>query len=75
MGPAEGLDRDVAVIGAVREAIGEGCALFADANNGYTLNGAVSSSLAPPGRPRLGWLKNPKQKTRFSLRRYGLGFR
>ena len=47
--PAEGLDRDVAVIGAVREAIGEGCALFADANDGYTLDPVPSRV---PGWPR-----------------------
>ena len=58
MGPAEGLDRDVAVIGAVREAIGEGCALFADANNGYTLNGACEF-LAGTASARLGWLEEP----------------
>lgn len=35
---AEGTLRDIAVIRAVREAVGPGCPLLLDANNGYNLN-------------------------------------
>jgi len=36
--PDDGLARDIAVIQAVREAVGPDCKLLLDANNGYTLN-------------------------------------
>jgi L-rhamnonate dehydratase len=36
--PGDGLARDIAVIQAVREAVGPECKLMLDANNGYTLN-------------------------------------
>jgi L-rhamnonate dehydratase len=58
MGAAEGMDRDVAVIEAVREAVGPECAVLADANNGYTLNGA-KEFLARTADARLGWLEEP----------------
>ena len=35
---AEGTERDIAIIRAVREAVGPGCTLMIDANNGYNLN-------------------------------------
>jgi L-alanine-DL-glutamate epimerase-like enolase superfamily enzyme len=38
MPPAEGTARDIAVIRAVREAVGPAATLMLDANNGYTLN-------------------------------------
>lgn len=34
----EGTGRDVAIVKAVRDAVGPGCPLLLDANNGYTLN-------------------------------------
>ncbi len=58
MGAAEGMDRDVAAIEAVREAVGPECAVLADANNGYTLNGA-KEFLARTAGARLGWLEEP----------------
>jgi len=58
MDPAAGLDRDVAVMTAVREAIGPDCALLADANNGFTLNGAQEFPERTAGLG-LGWLEEP----------------
>jgi L-rhamnonate dehydratase len=58
MNPAAGLDRDVAVMTAVREAIGPDCALLADANNGFTLNGAQEFLERTAGLG-LGWLEEP----------------
>ena len=58
MGAAEGMDRDVAAIEAVREAVGPECAVLADANNGYTLNGA-KEFLARTADAGLGWLEEP----------------
>ncbi len=56
--PAPGLERDVAVMEAVREAIGPASALFADANDGYTLNGA-KEFLARTASLGVGWLEEP----------------
>jgi L-rhamnonate dehydratase len=53
-----GLDRDVAVVGAVRDAIGPNCDLFADANNGYTLN-LAKAFLERTASYRVGWLEEP----------------
>jgi L-rhamnonate dehydratase len=58
MSPAAGLDRDVAVMEAVREAIGPECSLLADANNGFTLN-AAQEFLERTADLRLGWLEEP----------------
>jgi L-rhamnonate dehydratase len=58
MSPAAGLDRDVAVMTAVREAIGPDCVLLADANNGFTLNGA-QEFLERTADLGLGWLEEP----------------
>lgn len=58
MSPAAGLDRDVAVMVAVRAAIGPDCALLADANNGFTLNGAQEFIERTAGLG-LGWLEEP----------------
>lgn len=58
MDPAAGLDRDVAVIKAVREAVGPDCELLADANNGFTLNGA-QEFLDRTASLGLGWLEEP----------------
>jgi L-rhamnonate dehydratase len=55
---AEGMSRDVAVVEAVRDAIGPGCALLADANNGYTLNGA-REFLGRTAGAHVGWLEEP----------------
>lgn len=58
MDPVAGLDRDVAVMTAVRGAIGPDCALLADANNGFTLNGAREFLDRTAGLG-LGWLEEP----------------
>jgi L-rhamnonate dehydratase len=58
MATRAGLDRDVAVVGAVRDAIGPSCHLFADANNGYTLN-LAKEFLERTASYRLGWLEEP----------------
>ena len=59
-----GLDRDVAVVGAVRDAIGPDCNLFADANNGYTLN-LAKEFLERTASYRWGGWKNRSTKTPF----------
>jgi L-rhamnonate dehydratase len=58
MSPQAGLERDVAVVAAVRDAIGPDCPLFVDANNGYTLNGA-KAFLAATASYQVGWLEEP----------------
>jgi L-rhamnonate dehydratase len=58
MGAAEGMDRDVAVMEAVRGAVGPECTLLADANNGYTFNGA-REFLARTAGAHVGWLEEP----------------
>jgi L-rhamnonate dehydratase len=58
MSPTAGLDADVAVTKAVREAIGPDCVLLADANNGFTLNGA-KEFLDRTADLGLGWLEEP----------------
>jgi len=42
----EGTDRDIAIVRAVREAVGPDCPLMIDANNGYNLNLAKQVLLA-----------------------------
>lgn len=42
----EGMERDIAIIRAVREAVGSDCPLMIDANNGYNLNLAKQVLLA-----------------------------
>ena len=58
MEPEKGTGRDVAVVRAVREAVGPGPEIMIDANNGYTLNLAkrVLDQLADC---RLHWLEEP----------------
>jgi L-rhamnonate dehydratase len=58
MNPAAGLDWDVAVTKAVRQAIGPDCVLLADANDGFTLNGA-QEFLERTADLALGWLEEP----------------
>jgi L-rhamnonate dehydratase len=58
MGAAEGMDRDVAVIQAVRGALGAECTLLADANNGYTFNGA-REFMVRTADSHVGWLEEP----------------
>jgi L-rhamnonate dehydratase len=58
MNPGAGLERDVAVVGAVREAIGEDCSLMVDANNGYTLN-AAQEFLEKTAEFAIEWLEEP----------------
>lgn len=58
MGPGPGLQRDVAVMEAIREAVGPASGLFADANDGYTLNGA-KEFLARTAGLGVGWLEEP----------------
>jgi L-rhamnonate dehydratase len=58
MAPTSGLERDIAVVEAVRDAIGPACTLLADANNGYTLN-VAKAFLERTSSSRLGWLEEP----------------
>lgn len=55
---AEGTRRDIAVIEAVREAVGPACALMVDANNGYTLN-LAKQVLAATAACHLCWIEVP----------------
>jgi L-alanine-DL-glutamate epimerase-like enolase superfamily enzyme len=55
---AEGVGRDIAVIQAVREAVGTRCPLMIDANNGYNLN-IVKEVLLATRACRLFWLEEP----------------
>lgn len=58
MSPVAGLARDVAVVRAVREAVGDGCPLLVDANNGFTLNGTKELlQRIAPSQP--GWIEEP----------------
>jgi L-alanine-DL-glutamate epimerase-like enolase superfamily enzyme len=66
MGAAEGMDRDVAVMEAVREALGPECTLLADANNGYTFNGA-REFLVRTAEAHVGWLEEPFSEDRVLL--------
>ena len=66
MGAAEGMDRDVAVMEAVRGALGEECTLLADANNGYTFNGA-REFLVRTAEAHVGWLEEPFAEDRVLL--------
>ena len=56
MALAEGTERDIAVIRAVRAAAGTGAALMIDANNGYNLN-LAKQVLAATAGCRLLWLE------------------
>jgi L-rhamnonate dehydratase len=58
MEPEAGLDRDVAVIEGVREAVGDDCGVLADANNGFTLNGTLRF-LDRTRSSRVGWIEEP----------------
>jgi L-alanine-DL-glutamate epimerase-like enolase superfamily enzyme len=52
----EGLRRDIAVVNAVRKAVGPDADVMADANNGYTFNGA-RDFLAGTADSRVFWLE------------------
>ncbi len=54
--PDEGLARDIAVVRAVREAVGPGCTLLLDANNGCTLNTA-KQMLTETAQCNIFWLE------------------
>jgi L-rhamnonate dehydratase len=54
----EGTQRDIAVIHAVREAVGPAAPLMVDANNGYNFN-LVKSVLQETAACRLLWLEEP----------------
>jgi L-rhamnonate dehydratase len=58
MSPESGLERDIAVVAAVRDAVGPDCPLFVDANNGYTLNTA-KAFLDGSAASTVGWLEEP----------------
>lgn len=58
MPTADGLERDIAVVRAVRDAIGPTCQLFADANNGYTLN-IAKQFLEETASAGVGWIEEP----------------
>lgn len=67
MDPVEGLERDVAVVGAVREALGRESSLFADANNGFTFNGA-REFLKRSSSANLAWLEEAFNEDSVLLR-------
>jgi len=58
MPPREGMRRDVAVVRAVRAAVGPEARLMADANNGFNLN-LAKRFLAETADCRLHWLEEP----------------
>jgi L-rhamnonate dehydratase len=58
MSPAAGLDRDVAIVAAVRDAVGPACPIYTDANNGFTLRGAVEF-IDRTAEHHIGWLEEP----------------
>jgi L-alanine-DL-glutamate epimerase-like enolase superfamily enzyme len=58
MSPQEGLDRDVIVVEAVRNAIGPESTVLVDANNGFTLRTATEF-LERTAPVRVGWLEEP----------------
>jgi L-rhamnonate dehydratase len=58
MSPTAGLDRDVAVVAAVRDAVGPTCPIYTDANNGFTLRTA-EEFLERTATYELGWLEEP----------------
>jgi L-alanine-DL-glutamate epimerase-like enolase superfamily enzyme len=66
MGTIPGMDRDVAVVKAVREAVGPGSRLLVDANNGFTLNNA-KEFLERTAEVGLGWLEEPFHEDRVLL--------
>jgi L-alanine-DL-glutamate epimerase-like enolase superfamily enzyme len=55
---AEGTRRDIAVVRAVREAVGPECTLLLDANDGYTLN-LAKQVLAATAECSVFWLEEP----------------
>lgn len=63
MAPDVGLDRDVAVVAAVRDAVGPDCPVFTDANNGFTFNTA-RAFLARTAASVVGWLEEPFHEDR-----------
>lgn len=63
MAPDAGLDRDVAVVAAVRDAVGPECPVFTDANNGFTFN-AARAFLARTAPHDVGWLEEPFHEDR-----------
>jgi L-rhamnonate dehydratase len=67
MEPEDGLNCDVAVMQAVRDAIGPTCELLADANNGFTFNG-TRRFLARTADARVGWLEEPFNEDAVLLR-------
>jgi L-rhamnonate dehydratase len=62
-----GTQRDIAVIRAVREAVGPDALLMVDANNGYTLN-LAKHVLAATADCRLFWLEEPFHEDPVLLR-------
>ena len=54
--PEQGIRRDIAVVRAVREAVGPDAALMLDANNGYTLN-LAKRALEATAECRVFWLE------------------
>jgi L-rhamnonate dehydratase len=58
MSPEAGLARDIAVVAAVRAAVGQDCPLLVDANNGYTLN-LAKEFLDGSADSNVGWLEEP----------------
>jgi L-alanine-DL-glutamate epimerase-like enolase superfamily enzyme len=60
----EGTRRDIAVVRAVREAVGPGCPLMLDANNGYNLN-LTKEVLAETAECQIFWMEEAFHEDRI----------
>jgi L-rhamnonate dehydratase len=60
---AEGTQRDIAVIHAVRDAVGDEATIMLDANNGYNLN-LAKQVLAETATCRIHWMEEPFHEDR-----------
>lgn len=70
MEPEDGLRRDIAVVEAVREAIGGKSTLLVDANDGFTFNG-VREFVRRSVKARLCWLEEPFHEDRVLFEALG----
>jgi L-rhamnonate dehydratase len=60
----EGTRRDIAIVQAVREAVGPGCPLMLDANNGYNLN-LTKRVLAETAEAQIFWMEEAFHEDRI----------
>jgi L-alanine-DL-glutamate epimerase-like enolase superfamily enzyme len=60
----EGMRRDIAIVQAVREAVGPGCPLMLDANNGYNLN-LTKRVLAETAECQIFWMEEAFHEDRI----------